>query len=84
MDTEICCVFFLGKNINEEAARRIKEGIDECELWGDLDTQALLMVEGAVLNSKRGRKEDSLMLVKVPIQIFVRWSQNFQQIFQTF
>ncbi|XP_030009343.1 cilia- and flagella-associated protein 54 [Sphaeramia orbicularis] len=58
-----------GKNINEEAARGIKEGIDECELWGDLDTQALLMVEGAELDSKRGRSEDSLMLVKEAVRL---------------
>ncbi|CAJ1063980.1 cilia- and flagella-associated protein 54-like isoform X6 [Xyrichtys novacula] len=49
--------FFPGKNLNEETVRMLQEGLDECVKWGDLDIQALLMVEGAELYFRRGRTE---------------------------
>lgn len=58
-------LYFLGKNINEEAARVLQEGLDECERWGDLDTQALLMVEGAELEVQRGKSENSMAMLQV-------------------
>lgn len=56
---------FKGKNINEEAARVIQDGMDECELWGDLDIQALLMVQAAELEAQRGKKDDSMAVLQV-------------------
>lgn len=58
---------FQGKNINEETARIIQEGVDECARRGDNDVQALLMVEGAELEAKRGKTEDSVALLQVLI-----------------
>lgn len=62
-----CCryCFFQGKNINEEASRLLQEGLDECALWGDIDIQALLMVEGAELKAKRGKTDDSMAMLQV-------------------
>lgn len=58
---------FQGKNINEEAARVLKEGLDECALWGDLDIQALLLVEGARLEARRGKTDNSMTMLQVPL-----------------
>ncbi|XP_044078247.1 cilia- and flagella-associated protein 54-like [Siniperca chuatsi] len=55
---------FPGKNINEETARVIQEGLDECALWGDVDIQALLMVEGAELEAQRGKTDDSMAMLQ--------------------
>ncbi|KAJ4930367.1 hypothetical protein JOQ06_019371 [Pogonophryne albipinna] len=55
-----------GKNINEEASRLLQEGLDECALWGDIDIQALLMVEGAELKAKRGKTDDSMAMLQGP------------------
>ncbi|XP_029924999.1 cilia- and flagella-associated protein 54 [Myripristis murdjan] len=46
---------FPGKDSNEEAARVLKEGLEESALWGDPDTQALLLLEGAALEAQRGQ-----------------------------
>eukprot|EP00064_Thunnus_orientalis_P016483 superscaffoldBa00003282_g16549 len=53
-----------GKNINQGATRMLQEGLDECALWGDLDIQALLMVEGAELEEQRGKTDDSMALLQ--------------------
>ncbi|XP_078786741.1 cilia- and flagella-associated protein 54 isoform X3 [Oryzias latipes] len=49
-----------GKNINEEMARLLQEGIEECVQWGDRDTQALLLVESAELKARRGKTAESV------------------------
>lgn len=56
---------FEGKNVNEEAALVVQDGVDECVRWGDSDFQALLMLEGAELEAKRGRTDDSLPMLQV-------------------
>ncbi|KAM4620352.1 cilia- and flagella-associated protein 54 [Polymixia lowei] len=50
-----------GKDSNEEAARVLKEGLEECALWGDPDTRALLLLEGAALDTHRGQSKDDRM-----------------------
>ncbi|XP_041808606.1 cilia- and flagella-associated protein 54-like [Chelmon rostratus] len=61
--------FSPGKNINEEAARVLQEGLDECIRWGDLDIQALLMVEGAELEAKRGKTDDSMDMLQEAVNL---------------
>lgn len=56
---------FQGKNINEDAARVLQEGLDECARWRDLDIQAHLMVEGAELEAQRGKTDDSMAMLQV-------------------
>ncbi|KAI9542427.1 hypothetical protein NQZ68_020774 [Dissostichus eleginoides] len=58
-----------GKNINEEASRLLQEGLDECALWGDIDIQALLMVEGAELKAKRGKTDDSMAMLQEAVAL---------------
>ncbi|XP_063751644.1 LOW QUALITY PROTEIN: cilia- and flagella-associated protein 54-like [Eleginops maclovinus] len=53
-----------GKNINVETTRILQEGLDECARWGDIDIQALLMVEGAELKAKRGKTGDSVAMLQ--------------------
>ncbi|XP_068572705.1 cilia- and flagella-associated protein 54 [Cebidichthys violaceus] len=55
---------FPGKNINEEAAWVLQEGLDECARWGELDIQALLMVEAAELEAQRGNTDDSMAMLQ--------------------
>nr|XP_008277006.1 PREDICTED: uncharacterized protein LOC103355117 [Stegastes partitus] len=55
---------FPGKNMNEEVARVLQEGLDECVLWGDHDIQARLMVEGAQLEASRGKTDDSMAMLQ--------------------
>lgn len=59
-------LYFLGMDINEEAARVIEEGLDECALWEDVNVQALLMVKGAKLKAQRGKTDDSVVMLQVP------------------
>ncbi|KAM4547577.1 cilia- and flagella-associated protein 54 [Fundulus diaphanus] len=56
--------FFPGNNVNEEIARLIQEGLDECVQWGDQDIQALLMVEAAELEAKRGRIDQGIAMLQ--------------------
>lgn len=44
----------------------LQEGLVECALWGDLDIQALLMVEAAGLEAQRGKTDDSMEMLQVP------------------
>ncbi|XP_068186553.1 cilia- and flagella-associated protein 54 [Antennarius striatus] len=60
---------FTGMNINKEAARLIKEGLDECSLWGDLDVRALLMFEGAELAAQRGKSDASMAMLQESISL---------------
>ncbi|XP_028277985.1 cilia- and flagella-associated protein 54 [Parambassis ranga] len=62
-------VLFPGKNTNEEAAKVLQEGLDECSLWGDLDVQALLMVEGADLDAQRGKTDDSMAKLQEAVSL---------------
>ncbi|XP_056253277.1 cilia- and flagella-associated protein 54-like isoform X3 [Seriola aureovittata] len=58
-----------GKNINEEAAKVLQEGLDECAVWGDLDIQALLMVEAAELEAQRGKRDDSMAMLQEAVSL---------------
>ncbi|XP_067350709.1 cilia- and flagella-associated protein 54-like isoform X2 [Channa argus] len=60
---------FLGNNVIEEAARVIKEGLNECAQWGDLEIQALLMVEGAELEAHRGKTDDSMAMLQEAVSL---------------
>ncbi|KAM7374329.1 hypothetical protein PAMP_006995 [Pampus punctatissimus] len=62
-------LLFLCKNINHEAARVLQEGLDECAQWGDLDIQALLMVEGAELEEQRGKTDNSMGLLQEAVSM---------------
>jgi len=49
----------------------LQEGLDECARWGDLDSQAFLLVEAAELESQRGKTDDSMaILLQVLTHIF--------------
>ncbi|XP_029957087.1 cilia- and flagella-associated protein 54 [Salarias fasciatus] len=58
-----------GQNHNDQAALVLHEGIKECTLWGEHDTQALLMVEGAELEAKRGRSEGSMVMLQKAVSM---------------
>ncbi|XP_029304212.1 cilia- and flagella-associated protein 54 [Cottoperca gobio] len=60
---------FPGKNVNEDATRLLQEGLDECARWGDIDTQALLMVEGAELEAQRGKTDDSMAMLQEAVTL---------------
>ncbi|XP_060941291.1 cilia- and flagella-associated protein 54-like [Limanda limanda] len=60
---------FSGKNMNEEAARLLQEGLNECALWGDIENQALLMVEAAELEAQRGNTDDSMALLQEVVSL---------------
>nr|XP_040035732.1 cilia- and flagella-associated protein 54-like isoform X2 [Gasterosteus aculeatus aculeatus] len=60
---------FPGKNLNEEAASVLREGLGECARWGDLDIQALLMVEDAKFKAKRGNTEESKAKLKEAVAL---------------
>ncbi|XP_059208284.1 cilia- and flagella-associated protein 54-like isoform X3 [Centropristis striata] len=60
---------FPGKNINDEKTRLLQEGLDECERWGDVDTQALLMVEMAELEAQRGKTDDSMATLQEAVTL---------------
>ncbi|KAM9729701.1 cilia- and flagella-associated protein 54 [Menidia menidia] len=59
----------LGLNTNEDIARLLQEGLDECVRWGDDDTQALLMVEGAKLKVQRGKINDSIVTLQEAVRL---------------
>ncbi|XP_019941027.1 cilia- and flagella-associated protein 54 [Paralichthys olivaceus] len=58
-----------GKNMNEEAARVLQEGINECALWGDTENQALLMVEAAELKGHSTNTDDSMTLLQEVVSL---------------
>lgn len=62
------CDCVAGENISEEAAQVLQKGLDECARIGEVDTQALFMVEGAELEAQTGNKEDSMALLQVQAQ----------------
>ncbi|XP_041865069.1 cilia- and flagella-associated protein 54-like isoform X4 [Melanotaenia boesemani] len=60
---------FPGNNINKETARVLQEGLDECVRWGDLNIQALLMVEGAEFEARRGKTDDSIGMLQDAVSL---------------
>ncbi|XP_041657541.1 cilia- and flagella-associated protein 54-like isoform X3 [Cheilinus undulatus] len=60
---------FPDKNLNEEIAQMLLEGLDECARWGDLDTQALFMVKGAELEAQRGKTDESMELLQEAVSL---------------
>ncbi|KAM6907603.1 cilia- and flagella-associated protein 54 [Xenentodon cancila] len=58
-----------GKNLNKETVRVILECVDECARWGDHDSQALFMVEGAELEAQRGKADDSVALLQQAVSL---------------
>lgn len=55
-----------GADSSAEAFWPLKEGLEETEAWGDLDTKALLLLQGVQLNTHRGRpREDSTSMLQV-------------------
>lgn len=45
----------VGVDSSVEADRLMKQGLAEAEAWGDPDTQALLLLQGVMLNTHCGR-----------------------------
>ncbi|XP_072231582.1 cilia- and flagella-associated protein 54 [Leuresthes tenuis] len=60
---------FPGMSTNKDLARLLKEGLDECERWGDRDNQALLMVEEAELEVRRGKTDDSIATLQEAVRL---------------
>ncbi|XP_036976615.1 cilia- and flagella-associated protein 54-like isoform X3 [Acanthopagrus latus] len=60
---------FEGKNIHEEAAWVLQEGHHECAQRGELDFEALLLVEGAELEAQRGKTDDSLAMLQDAVSL---------------
>ncbi|RVE63832.1 hypothetical protein OJAV_G00140120 [Oryzias javanicus] len=58
-----------GKNINEETARLLREGIEECVRWGDRDTQAVLLMESAELEALRGKTQESVAVLQEAVAL---------------
>ncbi|XP_076025253.1 cilia- and flagella-associated protein 54 [Genypterus blacodes] len=59
-----------GKNGTEETLRVLQEGLSECDLWSDPDTQALLLLERAVLEEERGKtKDDRIALLQEAVSL---------------
>lgn len=54
-----------GNNINKEVARAIRDGIEECTTWGDPDSQALLMLEGAQWDSNISKTDKSTLVKEI-------------------
>ncbi|KAM4726245.1 cilia- and flagella-associated protein 54 [Anableps anableps] len=62
---------FPGKNVNEEIAQVIQEGLNECVQWGDQYFQALLMVEAAELKAQRGRIDESMAMLQKTVNLLL-------------
>lgn len=62
---------FKGK-LHERAAQVLKQSLEDCALLGDVDTQALLLVEGSQLKSRRSRGDDGMSLLQVSTQHIMR------------
>ncbi|KAI1882318.1 hypothetical protein AGOR_G00249440 [Albula goreensis] len=59
-----------GVDSSTEASRLLAEGLLEAETWGDHDTRALLLLQGALLHSHRGaRQEDSASLLQEAVTL---------------
>ncbi|XP_035258138.1 cilia- and flagella-associated protein 54 isoform X1 [Anguilla anguilla] len=49
-----------GVDSSTEAARLLAEGLQEAEAWGDPDTRALLLHQGVLLHTHRGRPREDI------------------------
>ncbi|XP_036433426.1 cilia- and flagella-associated protein 54 [Colossoma macropomum] len=59
-----------GVDSSVEAARLLKEGLAEAEAWGDPDTQALLLLQGAKMNTHCGRSpEESTSVLQEAVSL---------------
>ncbi|KAF7649724.1 hypothetical protein LDENG_00136930 [Lucifuga dentata] len=59
-----------GKNSNEEAANMLQEALEESKAWGDPDTRALLLLEGAALEAQRRQsKDDRISLLQEAVSL---------------
>ncbi|XP_061154554.1 cilia- and flagella-associated protein 54-like [Syngnathus typhle] len=55
--------------LHEKAAQVLKQSLEDCVLLGDVDTQALLLVEGSQLKSRRNRGDDGLLLLQEAVSL---------------
>nr|XP_043899051.1 cilia- and flagella-associated protein 54-like isoform X4 [Solea senegalensis] len=60
---------FSGKNINDEAARVLQEGLKECELFEDFNIGAIFMVEAAELEARRGNTDKSMSMLQEAVSV---------------
>ncbi|KAL0993745.1 hypothetical protein UPYG_G00113070 [Umbra pygmaea] len=59
-----------GVDSSVEAARMVKEGLQEAETWGDQETKALFLLQGVRLDMHRGRpREDSTSLLQEAVSL---------------
>ncbi|KAM4545334.1 cilia- and flagella-associated protein 54-like isoform 3-T3 [Odontesthes bonariensis] len=59
----------LGMNTNKDLARLLREGLDECVRWGDRDNRALLMVEEAELEVRRGQTDGGIATLQEAVRL---------------
>ncbi|XP_051903084.1 cilia- and flagella-associated protein 54-like isoform X2 [Hippocampus zosterae] len=55
--------------LHERAAQVLKQSLQDCALLGDVDTQALLLVEGSQLKSRRSRGDDGVSLLQEAVSL---------------
>ncbi|XP_061660030.1 cilia- and flagella-associated protein 54-like isoform X2 [Syngnathoides biaculeatus] len=55
--------------LHDKAAQVLKQSLEDCALLGDVDTQALLLVEGSQLKSRRRRGDDGLSLLQEAVSL---------------
>ncbi|XP_077402899.1 cilia- and flagella-associated protein 54 isoform X1 [Vanacampus margaritifer] len=55
--------------LHDKAAKVLKQSLEDCAQLGDVDTQALLLVEGSQLKSRRGRGDDGLSLLQEAVSL---------------
>ncbi|XP_054611224.1 cilia- and flagella-associated protein 54-like [Dunckerocampus dactyliophorus] len=59
--------------IHDKTAQVLKQCLDDCTLLGDVNIQALLMVEGAQLKAQRGRVDESMALLQEAVSLLSGW-----------
>ncbi|XP_060759219.1 cilia- and flagella-associated protein 54 [Neoarius graeffei] len=63
-------VIYPGVDSSVEADRLMKQGLAEAEAWGDPDTQALLLLQGVMLNTHCGRAlEESTSILQEVVSL---------------
>ncbi|XP_057677422.1 cilia- and flagella-associated protein 54-like isoform X9 [Corythoichthys intestinalis] len=55
--------------LHDKAALVLKQSLEDCAALGDVDTQALLLVEGSQLKSRRKRGDDGLSLLQEAVSL---------------
>lgn len=69
MTVDSMCVF-TGVDSSVQTDRLLQEGLAEAEAWGDPDTQALLLLHEALLNTHCGKApEESASILQVTCYI---------------